>query len=64
VNDEIRQLGAGEWQLLIPPGSATLPTDAERRKAAVTRAMDRMLAGRHRDELPRRRRTVSTACTH
>ena len=43
--------GAGSWQMVLPPGWVTVPTDPERARVAVRAASTNLLRGRHRDEL-------------
>lgn len=39
------------WQVLLPPGWVSIPTDPESSRKAIARLLDRMLAGKPRDEL-------------
>lgn len=42
---------AGGWNVLLPPGWVTLPTEPEASRRAIAGLLDTFLAGRSRDEL-------------
>lgn len=46
---------AGRWQLMLPPGWITVPTDPEKARVAVRAAGARLVRDKHRDELVKAR---------
>lgn len=52
VGDEKRSVeAAGGWNVLLPPGWVTLPTEPEASRRAIAGLLDSFLEGRSRDEL-------------